>query len=76
MRNSRVLIGVTSLAVAATTVLAGPSVSAEPGEAPATQQATAEPPSPTSGGRGAGTATAVEPLSTAQLIRRAAYETP
>lgn len=72
VRNSRVLIGVTSLAVAATTVLAGPSVSAEPGEAPATQQATAEPPSPTSGGRGAGTATAVEPLSTAQLIRRAA----
>ncbi|WP_244929463.1 M14 family metallopeptidase [Nocardioides sp. W7] len=63
MRKSRALIGVTGLALAATSVLASTSTTAAAEPAGTTVSA---------GGRGAATATAVEPLSKAQLIRRAA----
>ncbi|WP_139979894.1 M14 family metallopeptidase [Nocardioides litoris] len=67
MRTPRAVIGVTSLAVAAT-MAAGPSAIAEPSSpAPAAPAA-----DPTTGGRGAGTATRVAPPSKAEVVRQAA----
>ncbi len=69
MRNSRALIGVTGLALAATCVLSSTSVAASAVE-PSSGTTTSTPtPAP---GRGPSTATTVEPLSKAQVVKRAA----
>lgn len=67
MRKSRALIGVTGLALAATSALAGTgsTAAAEPGGPTPAGVAT-------DGGRGAGTARSVAPLDRAELVRRAA----
>ncbi|AWB91818.1 M14 family metallopeptidase [Aeromicrobium chenweiae] len=65
MRNSRALIGVTGLALATTCVLSSTSVAASAVE----PSPSASSPAP---GRGPSTATTVDPLSKAQVVRRAA----
>jgi hypothetical protein len=67
VRNSRALIGVTGLALAATCVLSSTTVAASAVE-PSSSTSTPTP----SPGRGPATSTTVEPLSKAQVVKRAA----
>ncbi|KAA1378487.1 M14 family metallopeptidase [Aeromicrobium fastidiosum] len=67
MRNSRALIGVTGMALAATCVLSSTSIAASAVE-PSSSTSTPAP----APGRGPSTASTVEPLSKAQVVKRAA----
>jgi hypothetical protein len=66
VRNSRALIGVTGMALAATCVLSSTTIAATAQE-PSSSTSTPAPP-----GRGPSTSTTVEPLSKAQVVKRAA----
>jgi hypothetical protein len=68
MRTSRALVSVTSLALAATSVLASSTLPAQAAPGTPTQQTSTQ-------GRGAGTAASVDPISKAQVIRAAAKAT-
>jgi hypothetical protein len=65
VRTSRAVIGVSSLALAATCVLSSTGVTASAAETPARTDTS-------SNGRGPSTATTVDPLTKAQVVRRAA----
>jgi hypothetical protein len=66
VRTSRAVIGVSSLALAATCVLSSTGVTASAAETPTRTDTSS------SNGRGPSTATTVEPLSKAQVVQRAA----
>ncbi|MCW2814545.1 MAG: peptidase [Nocardioides sp.] len=73
MRTSRAALGVTSLALAATTAFVTPTATAEPADPTAPPaSSTSAPAEADDKGRGAGTARTAAPLDKAELLRRAA----